>query len=87
MELIEVYGLPHFLDLGKYPASFKGKRNVGGNELTEALNGDEIELAVSFIENKKSCGISFEDVGQKAYQRLIGIGIHRSARFYGLLCI
>ena len=84
MELVEVNCLPYFLHLGKYPAAFQRQRYLGRNELAEALDGGKVQLAVSLIENKKSCGISFENIGQKIYQRLIGVGIHRSPRFLRL---
>ncbi len=59
MELVKVYCLPYFLHLGEYPASFQRQRYLGRNELAEALDGGKVQLAVSFIENKKSCGIGF----------------------------
>ena len=73
MEFIEVNGLPEFLHLGKNAATLKGQRDPWGDEFTQRLHGGEIEPAVSFVENKKSCGISFEDIGQKINKRLIGI--------------
>ena len=55
------------------PLPSRGSEISGGNEPAQGLHCGKIETAVSFIENKKSCGISFEDIGQKVYKRLIGI--------------
>ena len=73
MEFIEMNGLTYFLHLRENSAAFERQRNPGRNEFTERLDCGKVKPAVSLVENKKSCGISFEYVGQKVYKRLIRV--------------
>lgn len=62
MELIEVNGLSHLLDLGEDAASLQRQRDPGRDEFTEALNGGHTELAALWVEDEKSRRVGFQNV-------------------------
>ena len=79
-QLVHVNGMPHFMNLGQYPALFHREGDRFGQEFTQSLRRDHFEVARFGIYDEEGSRIRFQNVAQKAHERLVRMGTHKGTR-------
>jgi len=82
LQLVEVDGLAHFLNLGEDAALFERQGGGLADKATERLRGHQVELAGTGVEKVKSCGIGLQHVAEKIHQGLIGGCVHAGPHLF-----